>query len=55
MIKAIILFVILGSFVALGYILNKKTPIPEGCENLMENCEGCKIVSCTHHPMKGEK
>ena len=54
MLAAIILFVVLASLVALGYILNKKTPVPKGCENLKENCEGCKMVSCLHHPSKGE-
>lgn len=54
MIKAIILFVILSSIVVLGYVLNRKTPVPKGCENLKENCEGCKISCCIHHPSKGE-
>ena len=31
-----------------SYLLNKKTPKPEGCENLDENCEGCQITSCSH-------
>ena len=31
-----------------SYLLNKKTPKPEGCENLEENCEGCQITSCSH-------
>ena len=51
----IILFVVLSSLVVVGYVMNKNTPIPEGCENYVENCEGCKIVGCTHHPSKGEK
>ena len=54
MFAAVILFVVLGGIVALGYILNKKTPVPEGCENLKENCEGCHITSCINHPSKGE-
>ena len=29
-----------------SYLLNKKTPKPEGCESLEENCEGCNITSC---------
>ena len=49
----VILFVFLAAFVGLGYILNKRTPVPKGCENLKENCEGCHIVSCIHHPSKG--
>ena len=31
-----------------SYLLNKKTPKPEGCENIDENCEGCQITSCSH-------
>lgn len=54
MLAAVILFVVLGGIVALGYVLNKKTPVPEGCENLKENCEGCRITSCVNHPSKGE-
>lgn len=50
MIFAIILFVLLASIVAVGYYLNQKTPRPEGCIDLKETCEGCKIASCIHHP-----
>ena len=34
------------------YILNKKTPKPEGCEDRIKNagCRGCKMLSCGHHP-----
>jgi len=53
MLAAIILFVALSSLVAIGYIFNKRTPKPEGCENLLENCEGCNIKDCEHHPSKG--
>lgn len=31
-----------------SFLLNKKTPKPEGCENLEENCEGCQVTSCSH-------
>lgn len=55
MLAAIILFVVLAGIAGTSYILNKKTPVPEGCENLKENCEGCHIVTCIHHPSKGEK
>ena len=37
---------------------NSKTPVPEGCEDLTAECEGCKITSCAHNPVlkqsKGE-
>lgn len=55
MLPAIVLFVVLGSITCLGYILNKQTPVPKGCENLKENCEGCRMTSCANHPSKGEK
>ena len=50
MIYAIIIFILLASIVAVGYYLNQKTPKPEGCQDLKETCEGCKIASCIHHP-----
>ena len=55
MIAAIVLFVFLASIVGILYIANKNTKVPEGCENLKMECEGCKIVSCVNHPSKGEK
>ena len=42
----------------LGYILNKKTPIPEECKNLIdeEKCTGCSNKLCSHyHEQKEEK
>lgn len=30
--------------------MNKKTPLPEGCENLKADCEGCKDYACTNNP-----
>ena len=32
------------------YKANKKTPLPEGCENLKEECGGCHDTSCANHP-----
>jgi len=55
MIYAIILFAVLACFFGVGYYLNSRTPKPEGCENITENCEGCKINSCVHHPSRKEK
>lgn len=28
------------------YVANKKTPVPEGCENLKPDCKGCAIKDC---------
>ena len=40
------------------YKRQSKTPVPEGCEDLTAECEGCKITSCAHNPVlkqsKGE-
>ena len=46
-----ILLVVLVLLFIFKYKLKKKTPKPEGCENL-EECEGCQMVSCSHHPTK---
>ena len=51
---AIIVFVVLAGIVGVGYVLNKNTKVPEGCENLKADCEGCKIISCINRPSKGE-
>ena len=33
------------------FLLNKRTPKPEGCENI-EECEGCQMTSCSHYIKK---
>ena len=40
----------------IGYILNKKTPIPEECKNLVdeEKCSGCANKLCSHYHEKEE-
>ena len=37
------------------YVLNKRTPKPEGCEDVGSECEGCQITSCSHYKEKEEK
>ena len=49
------LFHILLGLYILFYLLNKKTPKPEGCESLEENCEGCQITSCSNRKEKKEE
>ena len=44
----------LGAVFAIGYYLNSKTPKPQGCENFEESCDGCKITSCSHHPVNND-
>ncbi|MFV0479647.1 MAG: hypothetical protein ACK5LZ_03635 [Anaerorhabdus sp.] len=53
---AIALLFILGlaGFYAVAYYLNHKTPVPEGCENLKAECDGCHISSCGNHPTHQE-
>lgn len=49
-----VLFLV-GIFIS-TYLLNKKTPKPEGCEDLISSagCRGCKQFSCGHHPDRKE-
>lgn len=51
---ALIMIFMVGAFVG-SYLLNKKTPKPEGCENIDENCEGCQITSCLNRKEKKEE
>lgn len=47
---AILFFALLVTIYIVLYIMNKKTPLPEGCENLKADCEGCKDYACTNNP-----
>lgn len=47
---AILFFVLLVTIYIVLYLMNKKTPLPEGCENLKADCEGCKDYACTNNP-----
>ena len=51
---ALLLIALIGLFI-FTYLLNKRTPKPEGCENLEENCEGCQITSCLNRKEKKEE
>ena len=44
----VIIVVCVGLFIG-TYILNKRTPKPEGCEEIGSECEGCQITSCSHN------
>jgi hypothetical protein len=39
----------------ISYKLNKKTPVPKGCEDLTSDCDGCAISSCTLHVQSKDK
>lgn len=47
---AILFFAFLVTIYIVLYLMNKKTPLPEGCENLKADCEGCKDYACTNNP-----
>lgn len=48
--EALLMMLGLGLFYALTYLLNRNTPVPEGCEDLAASCHGCSISSCELHP-----
>ena len=50
----VVMISLIGTFVC-SYLLNKKTPKPEGCENVDEMCEGCQITSCPNRKEKIEE
>ncbi len=50
----VIILVCVGLFI-FSFILNKRTPKPEGCENIGNECEGCQMTSCSHYISKEEK
>lgn len=47
---AILFFALLVTIYIALYLMNKKTPLPEGCENLKADCEVCKDYACTNNP-----
>ena len=47
---AILFFSLFVTIYIVLYLMNKKTPLPEGCENLKADCEGCKDYACTNNP-----
>jgi len=49
-----IIAALVGLFI-LGYVMNKRTPVPAGCENLTPDCEGCAISSCSLHRPSSDK
>ncbi len=56
--EALLLIAILAGVYAGLYVLNHKTPIPKGCEDLTVSCGGCRLTSCERHPthlMEGSK
>lgn len=54
LIIAISVIVLLIAAFFITYVLNKRTPVPKGCETLMENehCASCNNTTCKFY--KGE-
>ena len=52
---AIVIIVVLVVLFIGTYVLNKRTPKPEGCEEIGSECEGCQITSCSNYKEKVEK
>ncbi len=48
---AILFFGLLVAIYIILYLMNKKTPKPEGCEDLHADCDGCKDFGCTNNPV----
>ena len=53
-IAVVVVLVSVGLFIG-TFILNKRTPKPDGCENLGSECEGCQMSSCSHYVEKNEE
>lgn len=51
---AVLVFGVMVCVYIFLYLMNKKTPKPEGCENLRADCEGCKDFGCANHPSHHE-
>lgn len=51
LIIAIGVIILLVALFFISYVLNKKTPIPEECKNLIdeEKCVGCQNITCSHY------
>lgn len=53
---AIVILVLLVVVFFLTYILNKRTPVPKGCENLVdsEKCASCSNTNCKLYKLKDD-
>lgn len=52
LIIAIIVIVTLLAIFVISFVVNKKTPVPKGCEDLKvsdEKCQACNNTSCRYH------
>ena len=49
----VVLAVMIGLFLVC-FLANKKTPRPEGCEDLDAECENCPVTECLKNASKKE-
>ena len=49
-IVALIILIILSSIFILSYVLNKRVPKPEGCDEIDESCLNCSNSLCKNKP-----
>ena len=54
-IAATIILVVLVAMFIVCFLLNKKTPKPEGCEDLDAECETCPVTTCLKNNSKKEE
>lgn len=45
----------LVGFFIFVYLMNRKIPVPPGCEDLLPDCQSCSIHSCAKHPTQMEE
>ena len=53
--QIIAMVLVIGALIALFivcFLLNKKTPKPEGCEDLDAECETCPVTTCLKNNSK---
>ncbi len=51
---AVLVFGVMVCVYIFLYLMNKKTPKPEECEDLRADCSGCKDFACANHPSHHE-
>ena len=55
---AIAIIIVLIVLFFISYVLNKKTPVPKGCEHILkenEHCLGCTNKSCQYYKEKKDE
>lgn len=50
LVLAIVFFGALVGLYIFLFLMNRRTPKPEGCENLRPDCSACRDYSCANHP-----